>query len=334
MLIYRALNDTDIKLNCEEYGLYSKANVNEAIEESLNFLCWAENRCLTKEEYKNIKNEFRSGNLWPFMNKIIEISNEKNNKLQNLIINLHDALENKNYDAISLYATKLFEITTTRNAHVLHGSRGDFEWISFSKSMEVFKKYYLSQDKHMGVCMESNINIILDNNLLAYDMSSKDVIENNPFVYNKSNEPGSYMKTDMNSTVINYSINDKEVLYYNHIPRNRLMFIKPLQVDLLYNGMLNPLYFEAGKGTREILDHTIKFYLRYKLKEMDPIYQIIFDELFEYNNSIEVISKKLNLDYQYVLSIKEEILNILNDNPKEKYLVGHTNNKVKAIERI
>ena len=235
------------------------------------------------------------------------------------------------------YLVKFFDITATKNSHLLVGNNHDYDWISFTKDLDVLRNYYLGQkNKHMVVGMDSNINVILDCDTIAYDLSSKEAALANPFLYNKSEGTGIYEETDADSMAIRYANKSSEVIYYNHVPKERLFILNPLEMDMLHNGMLDDTYLNAPLSVKETVDHLLMYILAYKISDSSELIKYAFEKLYVEAIPLETLSKTDGINYYELLNAKEDILNMLNDvsttNLLEK-IKKPAKAKIKAIER-
>lgn len=336
MIIYRSLNESDIALNPLENGLYSKLNIELATKSLFDFLLAADGIELTKGEYKNELNEFMKNSVKYSLSRITSISNDKEMTLKEIRKHMKEYIENKDYDALLPYLISFFDITSTKNAHILNGNNGSYDWISFTKDLEALKYYYLKQkNKHMAVGMDSNINTILDGDTIAYDLSSKESVLANPFIYNKSNKTGVYEMTDIDSRAMRYANKKEEVIYYNHVPKDKLFILEPLQIDMLYSGMLDNKYLNASKAVKNTINHLLIYIIKYKLNNADDLTKYVFEKAYIESMPISTLSEISGINYYELLSAKENILNILNNAENTGILeqVKQHPTKVKVIER-
>ena len=335
MLIYRALNDADLDINVVENGLYSKANVSEALQIVMNTDISASNKIITDKEYNDSYKLYREENPTLGGYNIIGIMQRAIDK-QNRLNKIKEVLFN-NYTDSSIreeYKEKLLDILSSKNAHILNGSNADYDWISFTKDLNTFFKYYLAQKKrHAGVCMNSNINnYLFDDDMLAADMSSIEVIENSGIVCNKQDQNGIYKETNVNSRLIRYALADNEVLYYNYIPKERLFFLEPLQVDMLYNGMINYKYFNTNGVLRNYLYESLTDKLWEELETSPRMYKFIYNSLYEKRLTVAEMSREFGISIEGILDIKREILELLDEIDGEKYFKNKCEGKVRIME--
>lgn len=336
MIVYRALNSTDFDINANENGLYSKKDVSDSLRDYIDFMLYAKDIPITNEQYNELYKHYRkedskliSSNIM----KITEAANDKNAILYDIIRNELKYYYENNTEEFLPYHIKFLEISSTLIAYLQNGSRGDYDWISFSKDINTFFKYYMSQEKkHMGVCIESNIDIIDDNGLLAFDVSSVDAIRSNPFIYKKSDKYGIYERPLMNSRAIKNALSDCEVAYYNHIPKERLFFLEPLQVDMLYNGMLNYDYFNHSEVTRRFSYQIIIDWLWEILENYPTMYKSVFNALYIKRMTVNQLVNEASVSLDDVLTVKEGLLELLNNFNGEKYFKLKCE-KVKVMER-
>lgn len=336
MIIFRALNESDIALNPLENGLYSKLNIKLAVEETFDFLLAVNGIKLTKEQYRGELLEFRKNSIKHCLPRITSITNDKQVFLKDLKLHMHDYLQTKDYNVLMPYLINFFDITSTKNAHLLDGNNHDYDWISFTKNIDTLRHYYLDQkNRHMVVGMDSNINMILDCDTIAYDLSSKESVLENPFIYNKSEGTGEYNKTDIDSQAMRYAISDGEVIYYNHVPKDSLFILDSLQVDMLYNGMLDSEYLNASKAVKSTINHILIHILKDRLSDTDDLTKYVFEKVYIDNMPILKLSNISGINYYEILNAKENILNILNNIDTTGVLnkIKKHKDKVYAIER-
>lgn len=337
MIIFRALNDSDIALNPQKNGLYSKLNIKLAVESLFDFLLCADGISLTKGEYKGELEKFKKDSIKYCLPRISELTNDKKLTLDKIKEHMCIYLTDRNYDALIPYLVKFFDITSTKNAHLLVGNNYESDWISFTKDLEVLKNYYLGQkNKHMVVGMDSNINIILDCDTIAYDLSSKEAALANPFLYNKSEGTGIYEETDVDSMAVRYANKSSEVIYYNHVPKERIFILNPLQLDMLYNGMLDDTYLTAPLSVKVIINHLLMNIVSYKISDSSEFMKYAFEKIYLDAIPLDTLSKTSGINYYELLNAKEELLNILNSvsttNLLEK-VKKPARAKIRAIER-
>ena len=336
MIVYRALNSTDFDINANENGLYSKKNVSDSLRDYIDFILYAENISMTNEQYEALYEYYRKEDpkiISTNIMKIIEAANDKNAMLYDIIRNELKYYYENNTEKCLPYHIKFLEISSTLIAYLQNGSRGDYDWISFSKNIDTFFKYYMSQEKkHMGVCIDSNIDMISDNGLLAFDVSSAEAIRTNPFIYKQSKKYGIYERPLMNSRAIMNALSDGEVAYYNHIPKERLFFLEPLQVDMMYNGMLNYDYFNHSEVTRKFSYQIIIDWLWDILENYPTMYKSVFNALYIKRMTVNELVREASVNINDVLMVKEGLLELLNNFNGEKYFKKSCD-KVKVMER-
>lgn len=309
MLIFRALNFEDASLNPEKNGLFSK-----------------------KAIYNYAADWF--GDLNPFfMNchsgDIILFSSYRQSYIEGLIHNIYhkDDPEKRDKDI-----EKIINYITTANGHIINGKHKS-NWISFTSSIDTLKKYYLDKNgPHKAVAMFSNIDVCFDRGLLALDLSDKENIEKNGLLINKPIN-GMYKTTDINTRPVNYAVHDKQFVYYNHVPAERLIMLTPLEIDMLYNGMIDEEYFKVDQKIK----YEYESYLYLKLHAMvysldDDFLLHVFNMLYDKNISLSELTKD-GTELEDLIEAKREILSQLDDIPfNEKIYKRKMNRDIRVLE--
>ena len=305
MIIYRALNEYDIKLNPTENGIIAKKNYEEAFNEFINLI-----------EYNNkiaCTNDMRNELYDLFMNEMFEtlkvylIAKKLENQIDFIGSYKKCKERENNGDDYDLNKQYFMEELSTRNSHILRGSKEKTFWISFTKSFDVLLNYYKQQDHHLVAYMEYDESI----NLTKYDVSEKGNYEKQ-MCFNKIVDGRIYM-TKTNSRAANYSVKNKELVFYNYIPEDNISILTPLNMDMFYANMINEDYLKLDNKTKNTFNRWLKYKLSLALKDKNNIINFIYDKLYNENLSLNYICKTYNINYDDLIKVKEELLYILND---------------------
>lgn len=293
MYIYRAINELDEKLNPKENGLIAKSFIDQVIRNDFDFLIYAtflgkENPTRNmkeseiKELYHEIRKKFEVNMHTPEILSIVNRNQEMINNIFKRII-LNEDSESMKY---------LIDILSTKNSHISNGSTNDYPWISFSKDLEAIKHYYENQEKNLVVVVDSNINKFFDtcdsDFLLALDLSSDEIIKDNEFIIN-ANKIG----TSLNYRGLNYAKKSKEVIYYNRVPKEKIVTIlSPLQYELFINGLLDDGYFKIPEYKKRYWKLLVLNIIKSKLQDKGEIIEYILDEHYTKDNSLKSLSER------------------------------------------
>lgn len=317
MYIYRAINELDEELNPMENGLIAKSIIDQVIHYDFDFLLYATYFRKQEKPFQNMKerdldeiyHEVRKKfKINMHLNEILKIAD----KNQQMINDIFKGIINKDVNSIN----QLIDILSTKNGHITNGSTKDYPWISFSTDLEKIKHYYESQEINTVVVVDSCIDKFYDtcNNdfLLALDLSSDEKIKDNEFIIN-SNKTG----TKQNYRGLNYAKKDKEVIYYNRVPKEKIVTIlESLQYELLLNGLLNEEYYQIPEYKKRYWKLIILKSIKDLLKNNGDIVNYVLDEYYTKNNSLKHLAEigkysldELNYANQFILQrIKENTL--------------------------
>ena len=261
MYLYRSLNNDDRVFDSEKYGLYSKLMFNQ-INKTLNEL---------EEDFNQCEEEERNGYINKFLNDVSNIELGANKVLINEFYSCMEANDfngKKCAKAIQIgYNDFLFDVY-----HDVYNQLIDREsnWIStswninvganrFSKETDDFKVAVITCNEdefmNMGRSLTHYPNFT-SNNVVLLDLSlGQDTYENRLGLF--LNDNGEYSERTMK-----YAKYDEEVLAYNHIPSERVVFIhNQLSYDLVRSGILDEevLYsLEDKYGFIECIKNHIK----------------------------------------------------------------------------
>ena len=197
---------------------------------------------------------------------------------------------------------------STLNNHLVNGSKTYTEWISLSKILNSIDEYYNRQEKHKVAIIACTTNGYIEEETLAVDVSSRDIINKDELFLNKINYQD-YLKyleikdsnlfienlvkrTNKRFMGYNFSISDKEVCYYHYISSNKVVAVlEALQIDLLRCGLFNEKFLELDKKKQQRCYEELKYKLLRLVKIMnDPYMLYIYDELYLKNNNINKIT--------------------------------------------
>lgn len=300
MYLYRAINDNDLSTLSLNEGLYSKDITESLKEETFYFLLYANRQLdnflkLPKEEQKSIYKSY----IHDFTFDVSELRHLTAITLNKINLNDIQNLTNEQKQNI-------IKVLSTINTHLVHGSRVNTQWISFTSDIHRTEKYYLSQAKNKVAVIESNVNLIVDGNYMAVDLSSKEIIK-------KQLEFGFLMSKDFNRCSSNFrgynnSAKDKEVIYYSHIPQEKIITVlEPIQVDLIYNDLFNEDFYKLNNDTRYRAYEYFKYYIKFLLKDLSDIEEkVLFEHYFNSKSLASLYSDARDVDK--FISAKKKIL--------------------------
>lgn len=206
--IFRVLNDYDLIINPQKNGLINKAlissnlrflfdlmvNTTPNIFNHYSQLTEKQRIKVYNEIYDDVKYSFLEETLYNTINEV----QWKDNKIQELLTDIRNKEGGINQSNFS----KLLDIFSTVQTHLVCGSRFDTPWISSSKSILALKKYYLKQKKHAIAVVKSELdntyNFANNRIEIVLDLSTREKINSNDLLINKKNPYGSYNYTDKN----------------------------------------------------------------------------------------------------------------------------------------
>ena len=329
MIIYRALNEYDKRIKPLEYGLFSRKNIVDAVWSMYDF--WNYTTGVSEEEYKNNLLEYIQ--ISSTMSELFDLSINKDNNVNELKNKLMDAYNNDDHELIEEYGEKIMSIISTFNSQIISGNRTNTDWISFTSSIKSLMPFYMSQnDTHYVVAMDSNINQVYDGDRLVVDISDDEAIRKNNFLFKKNNGDKPFEYMSLNSRSITYAKKSKELVYYNHISADKLIEIKPLHIDMLYNGILSDRIFKLDRNAIMYKLHVLDAFLGIQvLKTNDEFLEKVYKELYRDKKTISSLTE-YNKDE--LIEAKEDILNLLNNIEKDDYFCkNRIKQKVYAPER-
>lgn len=311
MYIYRAINDFDEKIDFVKNGLIAKSIINSIIRNDFEFLVYAtyigkENNpffYMKENEKEKIYREVRKYfDLNIHMCEIKRKADKNQKEINDIFLEL---INNQNLN----YIRKILDILSTKNGHITKGSTIDYPWISFTTSLEKTRHYYENQKKNIVAVVDSNIDKFYDSYeggyLFALDLSSDEKIRNNEFIINEDKT-----STRLNYRGLNYSKKDKEVIYYNRVPKEKIVAVlKPLQYELLLLGILDEEYYNFSDCKKNYWKMIILASIRRILKEYGDIVNYIFEEYYVQNRSLKLLSETGKYTLEELNKANEFILN-------------------------
>lgn len=323
MYIYRAINSLDEELNPSEFGLISKEMINSIVEYYFDFLIYAESirsgknllKHFSKEEVNNLYRDLRSSFVDGHCHEILRKA-QQNQKILNY--HLNNIISNKNSNSYEYVMSILKKI----NGHITQGSKIDYSWISFSTDPKVMKRYYDNQNKNRVVVVDSNIKTLFDNcgndKLLAADLSNPTSIIENPFLINNND-----YQTAGNYRGFNYARNSKEVIYYNMVPKEKIVAVlNSLEYELLVNNLLTELlpdnYYDCSCIDKFKLRILMLRRLSELFKDDGSIVNYILKEYYVESNSLKYLSEQGIYDLNKLNDANNYMLRKVYEN-KEKF---------------
>lgn len=247
--LYRALNSFDMEIEPFKNGLISKKIIGSSLE-SFYAMCFYHTKRIeeifngyenvTEEIYNSVYNSLKHSLVKGVLPLIVSKAYDDQRYIDSIIQELFQS--NKN-----VFSNSFKDIASTIQTHLCKGSSYETEWISFSKSLESIRKFYLTQEKHEVAVIQSNVDKIFDYSnwppLIAFDVSSREKIAEiaeERLLINKKDRYNNYLTTNLKSRGFNYSVAAEEVIYYSQVPREQIIaLLKPLEVDLLLNDALD-----------------------------------------------------------------------------------------------
>lgn len=316
MYIYRLINELDEKINPLKNGLVARSIIDGITSKEFNFLIYAESiknerNLLEKFSSKNIRDIYKEIRKISIENNLFEILTVAKHNQEQLNKQLESIFKNKNENNLECIISILKNI----NGHITNGYEKDYPWISFSTDLNAIKKYYEHQNINSVVVIDSQNNLLFDecNNdiLLAVDLSNRESIQNNPFLINNLG-----LKTRENYRGYNYAINSKEIVYYNRVPKEKIVTIlKSLQYELLINGLLDEEYYRFSELKKIEINNKILYEMKELFKNDSDIVNYILEEYYKKSNSLKYLSEQGIYNLRQLENTKEYI----NQKMKEKY---------------
>lgn len=337
MYVYRALNECDMVLKPKENGLFGKKIVFDNTMASFNFITSVENVAFkdskeAKKCYTDVKSKMICGSNYTSIIEDAErndmIYKKKYQQIFDFISGKSD-LSAEERKEINDYFMKLFK---SSKGHMRNGSNVDSNWISFAKDLNSLKRYYLSQNTNQIAVVDSKINGVIDQGILAVDVSNKEAIDRikDAFVIKHGDK---YYYTSDRFVGYNFAIDNKEVLYYNHIPSERIIHVlDQFQSDLAYNGILDEeKFYSYGDNKKKnymfyIYSKNIYGKLINRGKLLD-----IYKDLYDKNISVNKLVEDGKYTKEELLDAKREIISCLEAN-SELCIKPFNRQKIKLME--
>ena len=294
MYIYRAINQFDEKIDPMTNGLIAKSIIESSIE-SYFYNLLAKDLRLDASTLERIYNMTKSKfDISSFIQVFQEIAEKKQNEVQKMILTGN--------------IMEIDDIFKTKNSHIMNGSTKSYSWISFTTCLENIKNYYDNQEKNKIVVVDSNIAKFYDKCdgmfLLALDLSSKESTINNEFIINKNNKI-----TNTEYRGLKNSRKDKEVIYYNRVPKSKIVTVlNALEYELLLNGLLDESYYKIPEYMKTYWRFMVISSIKTLLKDKSEIIKYLIDGYYDKSNSIISLSndkynnKQLDEAKNYILS--------------------------------
>lgn len=266
MYLYRVLNKYDEAFDVEKNGIASKKLIDNTMEK---YHIQPDYNGLSEDEKLRVISSKQAY----ILDSARYIMDRINQEYSSLFLN-------------SSSSARFFKnIVSTVNEHLIHGSRVDTKWISFSKEPTAIQEYYCSQEYNKVAVINGNYREIFENFeddiLVAVDFSNKYAIQSNPYISTLANK-----HIDLNSRVCENAMKSKEVCYYNLVPAKKILSIlDALLYELILFGVYNPSQiismsdYQKQNFRKNLID-----YLKIKYAN-DPISLYIITEHFEKNRS-------------------------------------------------
>lgn len=309
MYIFRAANELDIEMNPKENGIISKSIYGKVLWKPFNFLVYAtfigrENPCLKMKErdINKLFHEIRTSiGLNFYKNEIISLADNEQRRV-------NDILRKTILEQESESVRQIVDIFKTKNGHITKGSQKDYPWISFTTDLTKTRHYYEDQNKHEVIVVDSNIekfvDISEDNFLFALDLSSREKIADNEFIINVDGT-----RTAINFRGLNYSKSDNEVIYYNKVPKEKVVTIlRAIQYELLTSGILPEDYYKMSSLKQHRIQILSLLNMKKILENNGDIFNYLLNKYYIENNSLKSLEKKGEYSVQELREANQKIL--------------------------
>lgn len=298
MYLYRALNDNDLSTLSLNEGLYSK-EITDYFKLKAFDLFLSANSDLYNQFSKLSKDGKKityKSYMHDFTFDVIELRN-----LANII---SSKVKIETMDDITVKKSGIYSALRTVNNHLVNGSKYNTNWISFTKDIHRIEKYYLKQKINKVAVLDSNLkmknlelsyDLIIDCNTLGLDFSDRKTVK---FLLEQHLLPNKDDKTTKETfRGLNYAIKDKEVIYYSHVPQEKIVTVlEPIQVDLIYNDLLNENFYKLDNDAKldvyRIFKETIEKLLLEDLSDIEKM--VLLEHYFNsqplsslYNNACD-----------------------------------------------
>ena len=320
MYIYRALNDCDIALDFKNKGIFNKEIIEQETYNTYYLIQLTNNPDI--ESSKELFNALMPINASVNKGMIYSAANTKQRVLERNLINTLEC-NFDNPDSFMYLENYFNNIFSTINAHLEKGSKLNTPWISFTKDFEKAFRYYLKQEKtHNIVVVESDIDGIVDDNLLALDLSTYE--EREKIRRCLITKYGSITKEGC--IAFNYAEESSEILYYNHVPNSKVKAnLTQLETDLLLNDMID---LDKLINCGSAMPFLIKNYLGAEVLKLENsgIYEF-YQDVYVKNKVLSSLIDKYNSSEKDLILLKRYILSLVNniDNPS---LIKHSQKRL------
>lgn len=331
MYIYRALNECDINLEPTINGIFNKEDISKATRPTFDTLIGSHNNNSELSNYifpdEALFNYMKPSLCYANIDYLQILANSSQKRIDEIFDVYREYVKGKKIPEEIIVANNryLMGILSTINAHIKDGTNIDTKWISFSNNLMSIIRYYLNQSKvHRVAVVDSNINKALDDNLFALDLSDNNHIEGvKQILINKDLTP-----TSTRFIGFNYARNSHEIVYYNHIPKEKITaVISPLQVDLILNNMYNLKYL----STRHLQDMAltdVKEFLKESIDNPEESFLLdMFNDMYEKDIPLKVLAGSYGESYLKLIGYKKQILSKLDN-------YDHENGLIKARSKV
>lgn len=333
MLLVRSLNEYDIVSDPLSNGIASKELIYNLTKSYYDSQKDKEYIALSNKEKDVFIREHIKEYLISHKRKLAKLYEKRNASYRKAISDLLDRHDPAGAIMVIKYMSSL-------QSHLNSGSRVNSNWISTSKSLDGIGKYYDKQDVHKVALIKTNTNGFIDSDrVLTMDVSSKEKIASNHFLYNKIDcdfiDNLAYISTSYpavldyftaNFTVLtnpkargfNYAKSSREVCIYEYLPASHIIgLIEALQMDLIKLGVFNFDYFKLSREDQEMYLNKLKMILFKLIKNLqDPFMLYVFQELYLNNKNLKTIitfrdsKDKIIASRNKILSLAKRIPNI------------------------
>ena len=179
MLLVRSLNEYDIVSDPLSNGIASKELIYNLTKSYYDSQKDKEYIALSNKEKDVFIREHIKEYLISHKRKLAKLYEKRNASYRKAISDLLDRHDPAGAIMVIKYMSSL-------QSHLNSGSRVNSNWISTSKSLDGIGKFYDKQDVHKVALIKTNTNGFIDSDrVLTMDVSSKEKIASNHFLYNK-----------------------------------------------------------------------------------------------------------------------------------------------------
>lgn len=320
MYLYRVLNEFDINANVLKNGLASKKLIYDLT--TSYYQTNPQYLKLTKQDKDQFIKEHMIEYLIHHQNNLEKKYRKYCKDIIQTITSLYKT-EDKNPELL----IKTIYYLSSLNNHLVNGSKTYTEWISLSKKLNCIDEYYNSQPNHKIAIISSKTNGYLEDETLAIDVSSRDIINQDELFCNriKYNDYLKYLETKDSLLFIedlvkktkkefmgyNFSISSQEVCYYQYISSDKIVSVlESLQIDLIRCGLFNEEFLKLDKRQQQRCYEELKHKLLKLVKIMkDPYMLHIYEELYLKNKNLHTITTN-PLEQEKIKHTKKLILGL------------------------